>query len=243
MSKIHLLMRKEEIDSDKMLDNKLAVIFDVLLATSTITSGLYFGAKEVIPVLNGEEAVKESLQRQENSYVLVGEYEGKTIEGFLDPNPLTLREKIAEKTMILSTTNGTVAIRKAASSKKVFIGSLLNAAKLAEVIDCEHNDETVVIICSGTSGEFCLEDFYGAGCFLDFLLNHTNKDWELTDSSLAALYFYRGNKENGENLLLATHVGSMLKKYGYEKEVEFISKVGIMGIVPYLHEQVILPMY
>jgi 2-phosphosulfolactate phosphatase len=44
-------MKKEEIDGRKM-QGKIAIVFDVLLATSTITMALVDGAKSVIPVRN-----------------------------------------------------------------------------------------------------------------------------------------------------------------------------------------------
>ncbi|MDF0725420.1 2-phosphosulfolactate phosphatase [Cytobacillus sp. S13-E01] len=234
MPKLHLLMKKEEIDEEKMKDNKIAVVFDVLLATSTITSGLYFGAKEVIPVLNGEAAKKEAEGRIRDSYALVGEYEGVTIEGFLDPNPLKLKEHIKDKTMILSTTNGTVAINKASEAKKVYICSLLNGSAVADTINRLHKDETLVVICSGSGGEFCIEDFYGAGYFLDCLLNNADNQWNLTDAALSALLFYRGNHQKSDEVLLTSRVGQMLSKYGFEEEVQFVGKHGFLPIVPYL---------
>ena len=45
MRKIHLLLKKEEIDEQKISENKVAVIFDILLATSTIAAALEFGSK------------------------------------------------------------------------------------------------------------------------------------------------------------------------------------------------------
>ncbi len=56
MPKIHLLMQKEFIDPTK-LKNCSVIVFDVLLATTTITPLLQHGAKKVIPVLNGDAAL------------------------------------------------------------------------------------------------------------------------------------------------------------------------------------------
>jgi 2-phosphosulfolactate phosphatase len=240
MTKIHLLMRKEEINADKMKENKLAVVFDVLLATSTISAGLYFGAKEVIPVLNADEAREEALRYPKDRYVTVGEYEGKTIEGFLAPNPLQLKEKIGGKTVILSTTNGTVAIRKASEAKKVFVCSMLNVDAVASAILSQYNGETILIICSGSSGEFCLEDFYGAGLFLDRFLTISGNKWNLSDSAKAALYFYRGNFSNGSQLLTTSYVGQMLKKYGFEEEIEFVSQANLLPVVTYLRGRAVV---
>ena len=233
MPKLHVLMKKEEIDAMKLQEDKTAVIFDVLLATSTITACFWHGAKEVVPVLNGEEARREAIGRVEGSFCLVGEYNGKTIEGFLDPNPLQLKREIEGKTVVLSTTNGTVAIRKSAGAKKVYTASLLNGAAAAGKIAADHRNETVIAVCSGSGGEFCMEDLYGAGYFIDCLMNATGH-WELTDSAKAARIFYRSNAEQAEAILKDSRVGEMLMKNGFEEEIDFIAQRGIIDIVPFL---------
>ena len=235
MPKLHVLLKKEEIDDAKMQEDKTAVIFDVLLATSTITACFWHGAKEVVPVLNGAEALREANGRAVDSYCLVGEYNGKTIEGFLDPNPLQLKDQIHGKTVVLSTTNGTVAIRKSAAAKKVYTASLLNGEAAANKIAADHREETIVAVCSGSGGEFCMEDLYGAGYFVDCLMNMTD-NWELTDSAKAARIFYRSNTEQAQNILKDSRVGEMLMRNGFEEEIDFIANCGLIDIVPWLRD-------
>ncbi|WP_456275717.1 2-phosphosulfolactate phosphatase [Bacillus sp. AK128] len=232
MTKVHLILKKEDINEQEMSDQKIAVVFDVLLATSTITAAIQFGAKEVIPVLNEEAARFVASSLPESEYVLVGEYEGKTIEGFLDPNPLGLKNKIKDKTVVLSTTNGTVAIQKSKNAAKVFACSLLNGEAVAKSVLSVKKDETIIIVCSGSSGQFCLEDFFGAGYFLDCLAKRTTLD--LTDSARAALMFYKGYEDQSVSTLTNTRVGKMLEKYGYDEELEFVSQYGIFPVVPVL---------
>ncbi|MGV3487978.1 MAG: 2-phosphosulfolactate phosphatase [Tuberibacillus sp.] len=234
MPGVHVLLKKEEIETKKLADNKIAVVFDVLLATSAITSALYYGAKEVIPVLNKDEALIEAAGRPTDETILVGEMNGKPIEGFMVPHPAFLKKKIENKSIILSTTNGTVAIRKASSAKKLYIGSILNGRAVAEAVLTHHPDEAVVIICSGSSGAFCLEDFYGAGYFLDCLVGAEEKNWELTDAARAALLFYRGTVTLGDGILKSSSVGRWLVKYGLEDVVEYVTGRGTMPIAPFL---------
>lgn len=233
MPKLHLLLKKEEIDAAKMQKDKTAVIFDVLLATSTIAACFWHGAKEVIPVLDGDEARREAIGRAPGSFCLVGEYNGRTIEGFLDPNPLQLKNEIIGKTVVLSTTNGTVAIRKAANANKVYTASLLNGQAAAAKIAAAHQGETIVAVCSGSGGEFCLEDFFGAGYFIDCLMNET-AHWEMTDAAKAARIFYVSNREWASRLLKDTRVGEMLIGYGFEEEIDFIAETGLVDFVPWL---------
>lgn len=236
MGKLHLLFRKEEIDQAKMND-KVAVVFDVLLATSTITAALADGASEVIPVLDHEEALAQARQHEPDSILLAGEYNGLPIEGFHLPNPLSLRSMVAGKTLILSTTNGTVAVRNSASAKKVYIASLLNGQAVADRIASAHHDETIVLVCSGSAGEFCMEDFYGAGYFIDTLLRNDSADWELTDAAKAAQYFYKGTEQQTAELFQHTHVGNMLLQYGAKQDLEFVAGCGVLNVIPYLNHK------
>lgn len=233
MAKIHLLMKKEEIDQQKLSGNKTIVIFDILLATSTITAALEFGAKEVIPVLDGKEAMEIAEGIKHNDKILIGEYNGATLEGFQSPNPLALRNVVNGKTIILSTTNGTIALKKAMTAKKVYAASILNSQSVVNHIHQTNDDETIVLVCAGSFGHFNLEDFYGAGYFIDCILN-SSIHFEMTDASLAALHFYRGSKENEIEILAESRVGKMMLDYGYEEELNFVSQKSISTVVPML---------
>lgn len=239
MGKIHLLLKKEEINEEK-IKGKIAVVFDVLLATSTMTVGLHLGAKEVIPVNNGDEALIEAKEREQNSFLLVGEYEGRTIEGFLDPMSFRLQEEMAGKSMIISSTNGTVAVRKSSAAEKVYICSLLNGQAVADRIREQHTEETIIIVCSGSSDSFCLEDFYGAGYLLDCLIHNQPHEWEITDSARAALLFYQEYRTRSTEVLCGTRVGQMIADRGFQTEIDYVAQCGVLSIVPSLKGKSIL---
>ncbi|MBT2738481.1 2-phosphosulfolactate phosphatase [Bacillus sp. ISL-7] len=234
MTKIHLLMKKEEIREEKIADgNKIAVVLDILLATTTIVSALKDGAKEVIPVLHSKEAIELANQYQQDECILAGELDAKPIDGFVYPSPTLIRESIKGKTLILSTTNGTVALRKSSSANKVYIASMLNNPAVASSLQKVSEDQTILIICSGNSGEMSLEDFYGAGHLLDCLLK--NSEYELTDAAKTALYFYRG-QDDAYEILLDSYVGKILDKYNQHPDLMVASAKGITSIVPILKD-------
>jgi len=237
MPKVHVVLKKEDLSIEKLWENKIAVVFDVMFATSVITSALYHGAKEVIPVLNRDEALKVAGECDPVQTLLVGEANGRPIEGFFVPHPAILNEKVKGKTIILSTTNGTVAIRQVSAAKKVYIGSLLNSTAVAQTLLQTHDDEAIVIVCSGSSGAFCLEDFYGAGYFLDRLVHLTDKPLELTDAARAALLFYRGFHQPGEMVLKASAVARMLERFGLADLVEYIVGRDTLPVCAYLADE------
>jgi len=231
MGKLHLLMKKEEIDDQKLNDEKIVVVFDVLLATSTITAALAFGAKEVVPVMNGQEAVLFTNKNLDKEYLLIGEYEGNTIEGFLAPNPLTLKKVVPDQSIVLSTTNGTVALKNSQNAKRVYAASILNANAVANHLRQSYKDESVILVCSGSSGKFNMEDFYGAGYFIDCLVNESCT-FDLSDTAKSAHYFYLGLKEKCNEILAESNVGKMLVRYGFEEELKFVSRKSIFNVVP-----------
>ncbi|WP_026695730.1 2-phosphosulfolactate phosphatase [Peribacillus kribbensis] len=235
--KIHLLMTKEEVQEEKLKSGrKIAVVFDVLLATTTITAALGDGALAVIPAENREEALRIAAFLPEEK-VLAGEYDAKPISGFHYPSPFMLRDSVKGKTLVLSTTNGTVALKKAAAAEKVFISCLLNnPAAAREVFQECSPDTTLVLICSGNSGELSLEDFYGAGHFIDCLAALSPENTEVSDAAQAACLFYRGNKEKPLEILQRSRVGTMLKTHGLSADLELASYSGALDTVPVLQD-------
>ncbi|WP_413309722.1 2-phosphosulfolactate phosphatase [Bacillus sp. 1P10SD] len=234
MTKVHLLMKKEDIKEEKLAEgNKIAVVLDVLLATSTIVSALKDGAKEVIPVLNSNEALELARRYRKDEYVLAGELDAKPIKGFVYPSPTLIGETINGKALILSTTNGTVALRKSLLADKIYIASILNNPAVASAVQKCNEEQTILVICSGNSGEISMEDFYGAGHFIDCLLK--NGSYDLTDAAKTALYFYRGQGDSYE-ILLDSYVGKLLEKYNQQADLMLAASKGITSIVPVLKD-------
>lgn len=233
MLKVHVLLTKEDISPEKLATgNKVAVVLDIFLATTTIVAALQNGATEVIPVLNPDEAIKVSRQFENGQALLAGELHAEPIDGFVYPGPVEISARIHGKTLILSTTNGTVALHKVAHANLVYISSLLNNAAVAQAILNDSKDETIVVICSGNSGEFSLEDFYGAGHLIANITCRTNQVIELNDAGKAALAFYDSHSSNPYSVLAASRVGLLLTKYGLKEDLLLSSTSGSYEVVP-----------
>src|SRR5271154_25771 len=88
------------------LNHAVVVIIDVLRATSTIATALYNGAKCVIPVDSVAKCIE--LGKQIDG-ITAGERDGKIAEGLKHGNsPFEYpKEFINNKTLVLTTTNGT----------------------------------------------------------------------------------------------------------------------------------------
>jgi 2-phosphosulfolactate phosphatase len=227
--KVHVLTRKEELDGVRV-QGKVVVVLDIIFATTTMVTALAHGATEIVPVLDEAAARRCFKDFPEDSCVLSGELYAETLPGFAHPAPLALLEHgVKGKSVVYSTTNGTVAMQLAAGAARVYCGALLNAARLVEHIVAAHRGETVLILCSGSGGNFNLEDFYGAGCFVERLAARVGGSGDLSDAAKTALAFYRAARL--PDALLDCRVGQMMVKRGLRHEVEFACKIDSLPVV------------
>ena len=229
--KIHVLLKKEELDAQR-LPGKTVVVLDILFATSSIVAALAHGAAEVIPTLDGAAAQAEAARHPAGYCVLSGELNAETLPGFVHPTPLhLLAENLAGRTLVYSTTNGTVAVAKSREADHVYAAALLNGEAVVKHIAQRHADETVLIVCSGSADNFNLEDFYGAG-YLVSLFAQQGQEHEFSDAALAAQLLYE-HGEAGECLRRA-RVGRMMLERRLEQEVDFAAQKSLYAVVPKL---------
>ena len=230
--KIHVLTRKEELDSVR-LSGKVVVVLDILFATTTMVTALAHGALDVVPVLDEAAARAEALQRPQGSFVLAGELYAETLPGFAHPAPLSLLEHgVRGKTVVYSTTNGTVALALAAPAARVYCGALLNAARLVEHILDRHARDTVLLVCAGSGANFNFEDFCGAGCYVERFAERLGASGDLSDAARAAQTVFRHAPL--PEALLECRLGRMMERRGLRHEVEFAARIDALPVVPAL---------
>lgn len=215
---------------DKILKGKVVVVIDTLRATSVITTALVNGAKEVIPVADIEDAINISGHLERDMILLGGERNAVKIEGFdLSNSPLEYSEDVVKgKTIIITTTNGTRALKKASSSDDVVVGCLLNVTSVADYIYKENKD--VVIICAGTEGKFSIDDIITAGAILDRL--EKLSPYESDDLSKAAYFLYKSFQDNILNIMKYGYHLNRIEKLGFHEDVEFCTTIDKFSVVP-----------
>lgn len=230
--RVHVLGKKEELATTPV-DGRVVIVLDILFATTTMVTALAHGASQVIPVEDENAARRESGSHPPESVVLAGELYAETLPGFAHPAPLRLLQHgIGGKTIVYSTTNGTVAMTLAASAAQVYCGALLNARRLAEHVVARHPDQRIVIVCSGSGDNFNLEDFYGAGYFVEKLTELLGAQADLSDAALAARSLYR--EARAPEALLECRVGRMMSARGLTDEVEFACRFDAFPVIPEL---------
>ena len=179
----------------------IAIVIDVLRASTTIVTALAHGATGVRPVLTVEvaRALAAGFGSGSDSGVLLGgERGGLRIDGFdLGNSPLEYaRARVAGRRIVITTTNGTAAVDACTDASEVLIGAIVNraaAAARARELAVAHGTSTIHLVCAGTDGEVTEEDRLAAGAILDAAGRLPGgSDDTLDASATAALETFRG---------------------------------------------------
>ncbi len=213
----------------------IAVVIDVLRATTTISWALKNGA-DSIQVFADLNLLKESaIKWQAEKRLLLGERGGKKIEGFdLGNSPLSVTKKVVNgKRLFMSTTNGTKSLQKVQNAKHLFAMGLPNRKAVAEKI-ISLKSENVLILGSGWEGSYSLEDSLAAGALASYL--KYNCDFEiniLNDELQAALALWDFWKNDILKCLKTATHGKRLTSLGdYEDDLKCCSELDCLDIVP-----------
>ncbi len=228
--KIHTLFSPVSVE-DLYFAGKTTVVIDVLRATTTIVTAIANGAKEVVPVNTIGFAMKVSGNAFGGKTLLGGERNAKKIEGFaLGNSPLEYSaDVVKDKSIVLYTTNGTKAIVRAKYSENLFICSFQNVNAIARELAGLNQD--VEIVCAGSHGMFSLEDSVCTGCLIGTLENYVT-GLTYSDASKCSLMLYDKYKNDLTGMLKESEHGKLLIEYGYERDLEFASKVNVQHIIP-----------
>jgi len=217
------------------------VVFDVLRATSSMITALAHGAAEIWPACTIEEA--QALRGQKPDALLGGERHGELIDGFdLGNSPFEYRQGVAGRTVISTTTNGTVALRACANARHVLVGAILNLEALGELLARDH-PEQLVFVCAGTFTDFALEDACAAGLLIDELHRRIGPTVEadLTDAAQAALGITKLFSDPLTTLRTAKN-GRVLAGKGRGAEVEWCAQVSRYKVNGAMEAGVIRPL-
>ena len=155
-----------------LLRGGVAVVMDVLRATTVMTHALAAGAKAIFPTLSIEEAQDVAASLPAGTAILAGERQGLRIPGFdrgNSPGDFT-PELCRDKSLVMTTTNGTVAIMASLEAERTFIASFANLSATAGAVeDAVGGARVLHLVCSGTDGEISLEDSLLAGALMSAL--------------------------------------------------------------------------
>lgn len=202
------------------IKESIVVIIDVFRATSTIAAALHNGANEIIPVDDVSKCIVLGTQT-ENS-ITAGERDGQVAPGLQHGNsPLEYpREFIENKTLILTTTNGTRLLHMCSDASEIITGSFLNLGAVCDYLSAKK--KPVLLACASWKDRYNLEDSLFAGAVYDAI----GDQFEMNcDSTRAATHLYRQAKNDLYGFIQDSSHFLRLSKFGLQYDMEYCCKI------------------
>ena len=230
------------VEPDK-LSGRLAVVIDVLRATTTIVHALASGAAGVLICQEVDEARK--LAASSPNAVLAGERGGLPIAGFhLGNSPLEYSPAaVGGKTVIFTTTNGTRAMARCAEAHRVLLAAFVNFSAICRELTAELSrpgSSGAALICAGTDGEVTREDTLLAGAMVDDLASHDDLMLSLNDQAEIAVDAWHacrldlGGHDPLGRALRQSRGGRNLIEIGLENDIAIAAEIDRFDLVPVL---------
>ncbi len=207
------------------------VVIDALRATTMIATLLHRGARAVT-VADSEDAARELAAA--SGALLAGEVGGLPPAGFdLGNSPVEASEMdLADREVVLFTTNGTRAICESAARGRTVAGAFTNGGA---IVDACRDAPAVAFICAGNAGgeQFSIED-YAVAAHIATRLQGDDGGIEAGDPVLLAL-------EPGASLANATEIPRLmgsgshaahLRSIGLDEDIAFAGQADVTPVVP-----------
>lgn len=208
------------------------MVIDVLRASTTIVTALAAGCKEIRVCSEVDEARSLASGMPAGKCLLAGERGGTTLPGFdLGNSPAEFTSKSCQNlTIVLTTTNGTRALVRAAEAERTVVAGFVNYSTVCEQLRLDARP--VHIVCAGYEGTPALEDTLLAGAFVEFLCEIG--EVALNDSARLAWDCF---ENHGRILIGALEVaqgGRNLIDLGYRDDIKLAAEIDKYPLVPEL---------
>ncbi|HWE36340.1 MAG TPA: 2-phosphosulfolactate phosphatase [Isosphaeraceae bacterium] len=220
----------------------VAVVVDVLRATTAMLHALAAGCEAVIPCLEVDDARKVAASLPPGTTILGGERGGVQIEGFdLGNSPASYTHELCRgKTLVITTTNGTRAILASLEAEQVYIAAFVNLKATVELLTVnllKAQGRPMHIVCSGTEGFVSLEDTLLAGA-----LTASLTDWDVApanDSAILAAASWRAtahrlSHESLAKVLAEGRGGHNVRRIGLGPDIDDAAAVDRLNLTAVL---------
>jgi len=215
----------------------IAVVVDILRATSAIVTAFMNGVSRLIPV----ETLKEAEDFKKRGYLVAAERDG-LVQPFADfgNSPFNFtKERVSGRQIVYSTTNGTQAIHEAADCHRIIIGAYLNLTALANWLISQKRD--IIILCSGWKNKFNLEDTLFAGALAERVLQNPDY-YTICDSALASIDLYRIAKEDLLGYIEKAAQRYRLRKNNLDDVIEYCHTYDQTSLIPVFENDSLIPL-
>jgi 2-phosphosulfolactate phosphatase len=225
---VHLL---PHLAPPEALRGGLAVVIDVLRASTTLVQAFASGCQAVYPVAETEDARSLAARLPGRKVLTAGERHGQRIRGFdLGNSPREFTAEVCKgASIVYTTTNGTRALLHVAPAERILIAAFTNFSAVCGQI--ANQPRPVHLCCAGTDGQITLEDTLLAGAFVECFLD---LELELNDAARLAWDCYEFHSAVVLEALRCSHGGCQLQALGYEEDLRAAAQIDRHLLVPEL---------
>jgi 2-phosphosulfolactate phosphatase len=211
------------------LRGDIIIIIDTLRFSSSVVTGLSHGVEAFIPVKTLKEA--RSLYRRDPQLILAGERRGFKPKSFhMGNSPREfVNAGLEGKRVVITTTNGTMALQYAKGARWILIGSFLNAKAItAAASKLLKNEGGISLVLASRDGMFFLEDFLCAG----LLVSNLGPDLHADDKAAASRLAWASAEDRLEDVVRRGWHAKYLESIGYGEDVSLCLQRNIYSTVP-----------
>lgn len=208
------------------LKNKIVVAVDIFRATSCMVTGMAHGVEAIYPVATVDDCFKMGTEK---GMITAGERGGAKIDGFdIGNSPYEyMKSEFQDKSIVVTTTNGTKTILASLEADQILIGAFLNLKALADYISTSHKD--VIVHCAGWKGTVNLEDTLFAGALIDEIKSSHHASG---DSALIAQELFHANSNDLLGISKRSSHAKRLATFGIGKDIEFCMNESLYSVLP-----------
>ncbi|MGZ5255992.1 MAG: 2-phosphosulfolactate phosphatase [Flavitalea sp.] len=213
------------------VQNAIVVVIDVLRATSTIATALYNGALSVVPVDDVTKCIEIGKQLKG---ITAGERDGRIADGLSYGNsPFEYpRDFVENKTLVLTTTNGTKLLHMALNrgASHIITGSFPNLSAVVEYLI--QQQQPVILGCAAWKDRVNIEDMLFAGAVISRVKEHFSINCD--SSQIAETLYHSAGSDRFEFMKQrnASHYHRLMN-YGLEKDIRYCLTEDGANVLPW----------
>lgn len=236
-------------DDVKDGEHSVCILIDVLRASSTMTTLMNKGCREILLTDDIEAALQSDEIANTDDIVSCSEgVEGNCRNGADFSPSLIGIEKMPdfkEKRILMQTTNGTTAIHKLykRGGGKILIGCMRNAQAVMEkaVEIAEELSFHINVVCAGREAStiYTIDDLYCAARLVEYGVKAAKKrgiQWFLNDSAKIAMHSLKAYT-TAEEAFAASASGNIMRSIHCDEDILLCAQDSIMETVPYINRE------
>ena len=225
---------------ERDLVGSVAAVIDVLRATSTIVEAVANGARTIFPATDMDDAMRLAQMIGRSEVLLCGERSARKIEGFdLGNSPLEFTsEAVADKLVVMTTTNGTPALIAGQAADRCIVASFLNMSAAAR--DLAASGKPIVIMCAGREGRFSLDDALCAGSLIRALREAHGGRVRMNDAAHAAGALERRYRAHLGAVMNRTAAARQIVEAGHSGDIAYCLTRDRHDVVPVMSNRQII---